>query len=427
MKKIFALAALAACTMSGLAQNSVIYKAETLMGENKTKEALDLLKTSFDNPKTTKFGEIYNMAGRAAAQLFNPELMKAAQNQPLDTATFIKHLDEMVDFYTKSYVAEHTPNEKGKMPKAKFTEDNVKMILGSQDYYFYAGVFENQNGNKAAARELFKKHLNLPNNPALVDKKDSLLQAKAESYSTTAYYMTILSFEQKKWAEILETVDGGMDKKEQKRDLYLMKVQATKELKGEGEAYIEALKEAIMNVEENTGFMETLISYYYDKEDAAAADAMATDFVAKNPDSKNAWYMKGCVDLNLKKNYAEARQSFEKALSYDANFVEANANMAYSYINEVVTKRQAGAYKYAGGVSREVKGQAAVAQYNKEMADIKGYYTKALPYMEKVRSLSPDNSRLWASALQQIYFNLDRKAEAKQMDDIMTANAHAHQ
>lgn len=137
--------------------------------------------------------------------------------------------------------------------------------------------------------------------------------------------------------------------------------------------------------------------------------------------------MKGCVNLNLKKNYAEARQAFEKALSYDANFVEANANMAYSYINEVVTKRQAGAYKYAGGVSREVKGQAAVAQYNKEMADIKGYYTKALPYMEKVRSLSPDNSRLWASALQQIYFNLDCKAEAKQMDDIMTANAHAHQ
>ena len=422
MKKVLSLAVMAACSMVSMAQNSVIYKAASLMGENKTNEALELLKSSFDNPKTTKLAEVYNMAGRCAAQLFNPELMKAAQNQPLDTTTFILRLDQMVDYYTKSYVAEHTPNEKGKMPKAKFSDDNTKMLLGAQDYYFYAGVFENQNGNKAAARELFKKHLDLPNNPALTAQKDSLLKAKAESYSTTAYYMTILSYEQNKWAEILETVDRGMDKKEQLRDLFLMKIQATKELHGDGPAYIEALKEAIMKVEDNTGFMESLISYYYDKEDVAAADAMANDFVAKNPNSKNAWYMKGCVDLNLKKDFAAARESFEKSLSYDADFVEANTNMAYSYINEVVKKRQEGAYTYAGK-AKQVTGQQAIAKYNKEMEDIKSYYSKALPYMEKVRSLAPDRSRLWAPALQQIYFNLDRKAEANQMDDIMSANA----
>ena len=178
MKKIFTMAVLAASTLCGVAQNSVIYKAETLMGENKSAEALTLLQSSFDNPKTTKFNEIYNMAGRCAAQLFNPELMKAAQNQPLDTATFINRLGQMYDYYSKSYMAEHTPNEKGKMPKAKFDADNTRMLLGCQDYFFYAGVFLNQNGDKVGAREMFGKHLNLPNNPALAGVKASLLQAR---------------------------------------------------------------------------------------------------------------------------------------------------------------------------------------------------------------------------------------------------------
>jgi putative tetratricopeptide repeat-containing domain protein len=133
--------------------------------------------------------------------------------------------------------------------------------------------------------------------------------------------------------------------------------------------------------------------------------------------------MKGCVDLNLKRDYPAAREAFEKCLGYDANFLEANANMAYAYMNEVVTKRQDGIYKYAGKTTKVI-GQKAVDQYNKEIAEIKGYYEKALPFMEKVRQLAPDRSKMWASALQQIYFNLGRKAEANQMDEIMSRSAH---
>ena len=58
MKKIFTLAAVAACSMVGMAQNSVISKAAFLQEQNKQAEALEVLKSSFDNPKTTKFAEI---------------------------------------------------------------------------------------------------------------------------------------------------------------------------------------------------------------------------------------------------------------------------------------------------------------------------------------------------------------------------------
>ena len=58
MKKLFSLAVLGAFALAGAAQNSVVYKADALLEQNKAADALELLKTSFDNPKTTKFGEI---------------------------------------------------------------------------------------------------------------------------------------------------------------------------------------------------------------------------------------------------------------------------------------------------------------------------------------------------------------------------------
>jgi putative tetratricopeptide repeat-containing domain protein len=431
MKKIFSLAAVAACSMVSMAQNSVISKAAFLQEQNKTAEALEVLKSSFDNPKTTKFAEIYNQAGKLVSTQFNPELMKAAQNEPLDTAKFISSLNEMVDFFTKSYVAEHTPDAKGKMPKVKFSPENTRVLLGCQDYFFYAGIFLNQNRDKAGAYEYFNKHLQFVNNPALADKRDSLIQAKAQNYAQANYYCSMLAYEMKKWDEVLRQTQELLPKKEllaeakiPVRDLYLMRFEANLTGKKDTLAYVNDLKHAIDNIEDNQAFMESLVAVYNEKNDVKSAEETANEMVAKNPQSKSAWFIKGYVDMNLKHDYATARNAFDKALELDPNYLEAMANKAYCYINEVVTKRQNGGYKYAGSNLDRVKGQKAVDLYNKELKEIRGYFEKALPLMEKVRELAPERSRLWASALEQIYSNLNQKAKAEEMENIMRQGLH---
>lgn len=431
MKKIFSLAAVAACSMVSMAQNSVISKAAFLQEQNKTAEALEVLKSSFDNPKTTKFAEIYNQAGKLVSTQFNPELMKAAQNEPLDTAKFISSLNEMVDYFTKSYVAEHTPDAKGKMPKVKFSPENTRVLLGCQDYFFYAGIFLNQNRDKAGAYEYFNKHLQFVNNPALADKRDSLIQAKAQNYAQANYYCSMLAYEMKKWDEVLRQTQELLPKKEllaeakiPVRDLYLMRFEANLTGKKDTLAYVNDLKHAIDNIEDNQAFMESLVAVYNEKNDVKSAEETANEMVAKNPQSKSAWFIKGYVDMNLKHDYATARNAFDKALELDANYLEAMANKAYCYINEVVTKRQNGGYKYAGSNLDRVKGQKAVDLYNKELKEIRGYFEKALPLMEKVRELAPERSRLWASALEQIYSNLNQKAKAEEMENIMRQGLH---
>ena len=431
MKKIFSLAAVAACSMVSMAQNSVISKAAFLQEQNKTAEALEVLKSSFDNPKTTKFAEIYNQAGKLVSTQFNPELMKAAQNEPLDTAKFISSLNEMVDYFTKSYVAEHTPDAKGKMPKVKFSPENTRVLLGCQDYFFYAGIFLNQNRDKAGAYEYFNKHLQFVNNPALADKRDSLIQAKAQNYAQANYYCSMLAYEMKKWDDVLRQTQELLPKKEllaeakiPVRDLYLMRFEANLTGKKDTLAYVNDLKHAIDNIEDNQAFMESLVAVYNEKNDVKSAEETANEMVAKNPQSKSAWFIKGYVDMNLKHDYATARNAFDKALELDPNYLEAMANKAYCYINEVVTKRQNGGYKYAGSNLDRVKGQKAVDQYNKELKEIRGYFEKALPLMEKVRELAPERSRLWASALEQIYSNLNQKAKAEEMESIMRQGVH---
>ena len=431
MKKIFSLAAVAACSMVSMAQNSVISKAAFLQEQNKTAEALEVLKSSFDNPKTTKFAEIYNQAGKLVSTQFNPELMKAAQNEPLDTAKFISSLNEMVDYFTKSYVAEHTPDAKGKMPKVKFSPENTRVLLGCQDYFFYAGIFLNQNRDKAGAYEYFNKHLQFVNNPALADKRDSLIQAKAQNYAQASYYCSMLAYEMKKWDEVLRQTQELLPKKEllaeakiPVRNLYLMRFEANLTGKKDTLAYVNDLKHAIDNIEDNQAFMESLVAVYNEKNDVKSAEETANEMVAKNPQSKSAWFIKGYVDMNLKHDYATARNAFDKALELDPNYLEAMANKAYCYINEVVTKRQNGGYKYAGSNLDRVKGQKAVDLYNKELKEIRGYFEKALPLMEKVRELAPERSRLWASALEQIYSNLNQKAKAEEMENIMRQGLH---
>lgn len=432
MKKMFSLAVLGAFALAGVAQNSVVYKADDLLTQNKAAEALELLKSSFDNPKTTKFGEIYNKAGKCSRILFQPLLVNAANSQPLDTAQFISRLDDMVDYYTKSYVFEHTPDAKGKMPKQEYSNEATQVVYNARDYYFYAGIFLNSNGNKPGAYKYLGKFVDLPNNPALESKRDSMKITMAKEYAQALYYRAMLANDMKQYDDVLSNVDAAFkydkavlaEAKVPVRDLYLMRLQTYLDGKKDTVAYVNALKDAINNLEDNASLLENLISVYYQNNDVASAEATASDLLKSSPDKSSSWYIKGCVDLNLKKDYAAAREAFAKALELNPNHVEANTNMAYAYINEVITKKMNGDYKYAGRNLSKVKGNAAIALYNKELKDIQSYYSKALPYMEQVRQLAPDRVKLWAPTLQQIYQNLLRKAEAKQMDDLLDAANH---
>lgn len=50
---------------------------------------------------------------------------------------------------------------------------------------------------------------------------------------------------------------------------------------------------------------------------------------------------------------------------------------------------------------------------------MKVFYKKALPYFEKARELKPDDIKLWAANLQNVYSNLGMKDKANEMDQLL--------
>lgn len=417
MKKLILTAALSGLCAFAFAQNSAIYKAQSLQEKGEIKAAADLLDEALKNPKTTKFAQMYNMAAELQAQIFNPELMKAAQGVPFDTTLFVTTLDKMVDYYTKSHEADITPDKKGKV-KSKYVQANHDRMMAILDYYNYAAVFMNQSGKADKSMEYFEKYLNLPKNPIFSEHEtDSIYASKRSAYSQTAFNLALLNFNAKSWDKAIEYADVALEDTLGTHDLYIIKMQSYL-AKNDSTTWLKTLTDAVKRTEDE-GFMQNLLYYYVVHNDIQGATAMADELVAANPNNKGPWYMKGCVELNLLKDYAASRTSFEKALAIDPNYIDANVNMAYTYMNEVVSRRNKGEFKLD---------RTNVKQFNEEFEKIKVYYEKALPYFEKVRELAPDQPRLWASALQQIYTNLQQPDKAKEMDAyIESSNANAKQ
>lgn len=100
--------------------------------------------------------------------------------------------------------------------------------------------------------------------------------------------------------------------------------------------------------------------------------------------------------------------------------------MGTAYINDIYDQRMAGKFKYIGTNRRiEGKGQAAYAKekaiYDKELATVRSYYEKALPYLEHLRELTPNDAKRWASPLQMVYSGLGKADKAKEMDALLEA------
>lgn len=415
MKKFLSFIALAAVCGLGFAQNSAIFKAQDLQAKGDLNGAIELLEAAMQNPKTTKLAEVYHYAAEYEAQRFNPELMKAAQSLPFDTLLFCNALDKSIGYYLKSHEIDVTPDEKGRV-KSKFVKPNHDRVLSMLDFYNYAAVFANGMGDQQKSIEYFSKYMELPKASVFSKHEtDSIYAAGKQAYLGTAKNIAILSYQGKNWDEALKYAEIALEDTTDAHDLYIIKMQSYL-AKSDSVGYLNALKEAATNSHEVT-FMQNLLYHYVTKGDADEAMRMADEMVQQNPENKAAWYMKGCVDLNMTKNYVAARESFQKALDLDPNFVDANTNMAYTYINEIVQKKQNGEFQFIGTSRTYTKKEEPV--YKKELALVHDYYGKAKIYMEKVRELTPESPKEWAYVLQQIYTNLDEKDKLAEINALI--------
>lgn len=382
------------------AQNSLIYKAEGLLNENKIAEAEETLAPALTSGSTKDLARAYNLAGNIQSKYVDTEVRKAAANQPLDTALFVSSLNKAFDYFIKSHEIDVKPNAKGKV-KSKYIENNKKMISQLRSYFQYAGVFLNANKDYKGAYEAFTRYIKAPQ--AVVFSKaetDSIYKTEEKNYNKISYYASMLAYQTKDWKAVLTNVDRTLTDQEYMNDGYMMKLAALINL-GDTAKWVETSKEAIKNVSNNTAYSQNLLYYYNQKKLRNESLATADEIVTTSPNNKIAWYARGCILLN-DNQYEKSREAFKKAMELDSNFWEANLNMGVSYINEIVSMRD------------------KLRLDKKEDRDkVLSYYRLALPYFEKVRTLVPDKIDIWGNNLKNVYYNLGEKEKEKEIDQLL--------
>lgn len=464
MKKLFLLAAvLLAGIGTANAQsdqhigsykaNDMVRRADNLLGKRDSEsfaaaqkllsDAEAQLQTDIDKAKadgkSDKLALLYLQNATLQGKLLNPILSNASSGIPFDTLQFCQHVDNATESFSNAAYYNKQPNAKGKVKEDIFVSMQTKFgVLQMLTYYYNCATFMDAMGKKQESLDYFQKYVDLPAKSAAFTQQegDSIYSANAKYYTLARFNLALQNYNIKNYEQAVKCADAAIKVTTDStnlHDLYLIKINAYGELK-DSTSWQKTLVEAY----EATGkesFMQNLIYYYIQSNKVDEATALANQLVTENPDSKMAWYIKGAIELNVKKDYKAAVESCDKALAIDPDFKDALFNKGTAYVNDIYDQTHSGKskFKYVG-TNRRITGktsdgsyQREKAIYDKELKEARSYYENALTCMERVRELDPDNAKRWAPSLQMIYSALGNTAKAKEMDDLLDAANQAAQ
>lgn len=429
--------------------NDLVRKADGLMGKRTSeafeqaqqlyKDAEAQLKADMEKAeaagKYDKMSLLYLQNADLQNKLLNPEMTRASQGMAFDTLKFCQYIDNIINSFNNAQAYNIKPNAKGKAKNDDFVTVRTKVGINSMlNLYYNCGAFMDAMGKKKESLAYFEKFVNLPkNSPVFTEaESDSIYKASHSIYSQARFNLALQNFYLKDWKKTIECCNEALKDTVGLNDLYLIKINALGEMKDSTE-----WQKTIVEAYKRTGkesYMQNLIYYYIQSNKVAEAEALADKLVQDEPNSKMAWFIKGSIELNVKKDYKAAVASCDKALAIDPNYKDALFNKGTAYINDIYDQTHSAnsKFKYVGKNTR-ITGKASdgsyqrnKAAYDKEVSYVRSYYENARICMEKVRELAPEDVKRWASPLQMCYSALGQTEKAKEMDALLDAANNAN-
>jgi len=134
--------------------------------------------------------------------------------------------------------------------------------------------------------------------------------------------------------------------------------------------------------------------------------------IAANPTDKDMYFNLGRLFF-VRKDYDRAIENFKKVLEFDPNDFEAVFNIGNAYLNKADSL-----FKQRQEIIGD-RTEIPKADYEKleKIYEVeKGYYEKALEFLEKASELQPDNASVWNN-LGIIYVRIGEKEKGKEAFD----------
>ncbi len=374
--------------------------------KSKSSEALDLLTKALASGhlEEKKLFDTYKALEDVGAQLLNPELNKAAANQPFDTLTFAKAVDAVSE---GCYGVITYGNKKDEMQKPTVLADELKMPK-LMTYYAYLCQFYITGKNLPGACDALDKYAAFGKKYPVV-AEDEAVKNPSMPISQFAFNIYLTAYNSKDFATCEKYYELASQYSDEASHNFVMssRPQMYKE-QGDTVKWVQALKDvADKNPDSEAAetAIQNLLSIYSNRGNAELTK-IADEMLAKYPNSKVTNYGKG-YSLFAQEMYDEGYAYFLKSLEIDPNY----ANAIY----------MAGTCKYRNALSNyykyiDSKKYKTQAEMNKaEETYVKSYFRDAQKHFEHLRELKPEDAGQWAGPLENIYKNIGMPEKAAEM------------
>lgn len=406
MKKRFFLGTLsvllgAFLVVPAFAQEKVVKEVERTVKRDKAdiNAARQLIKTTLDNPETANSAHAWYVAGFVEEKAVENGFIKLQLGEAVDEAGFYKPLYDMVNYYEKAYELDHQPNEKGRV-KPKYDKKIREAVSTYFAQLINAGNEGLQSGDFTKANKYFSKYGEVKRHPML----EGTAAAKVDSLSMevaffSAYAATQMEGNTQAAIKELEQIkEVPFNQSEVYQLLALQYINS-----GDTVKYENTLKEAINVVPQEPIFLTNLANILIIKGENDQALTFLNQLLEKDPTNPLVLSTMGQIYTEGKKDYKTGESYYLKAVELNPESKEAIYGLAQVYFNQ-----GADAINEANSINDQ-------AQYAVALEKAKGFYAKALPYLEKVHKLDPDNSQ-FRTALYNVYYNLGMEDKMAEMD-----------
>ncbi|MDR1699252.1 MAG: hypothetical protein LBR75_05470 [Prevotellaceae bacterium] len=374
MKKTILIGMMAFGAFALFAQKSNVNKAMTYIYMEETLKsaeinaAKELITPALEDPTTMNDAKTWYVAGMVANKEYDAEYVKSMRGQTDDNeAKKGRVVMAAVDYFAKADELDSRPDAKGKV-KHKYREEIKPYVKNYRNVLINYGIYSYNKNDMRNAIRAFEKFLEIPALP--------MMQGDV---SVTQDSTILIIREYLDDAIILQAKNNLAEKKDTA-------------------AYYKAIKAAFDKNPESKRLINSMLDYYsIMKNDPEKALEFVDKAIALQPDNVIYYTIKGQLLSRLGRT-DDALAVFQKVAELEPNNTEAYIGMASIFT---------AAGDRLGEEANAIKENAA---YEAKMAERKAMFTKAIPYLEKVRQLdSQDTQNL--RILQQVYYIVEGDSE----------------
>ena len=316
--------------------------------------------------------------------------------EKVDTSSFFHLTRRMFLCYENLDSLEATPDAKGRI-KIKSRKKNANYLSAIRRNLYNGGLFFVGHADYLSAYSMMDTYLDCNYQPLF---SDIFKTENADLSSDNAAFWTLFcGFMLNRPDSALKYKDLALaDKSQQSKTLrYLSEVY---QLKKDTANYVSALLAGFDEGSEPDYFFTRLMDYYNDTNKLDSAMMVINKGLSRDKENGLYLFAKSNVLLN-QGYYQECIDLSNKLLERNDSIADVNYNAGVSYLNMALSL------------------EASSKPQKKQDAAVIDCYKKALPYLEKYRSLVPNNPEKWAQSLYNIYYKLNMGRKFEEISKIL--------